>query len=143
MNAGGALDGSAADAMRCLRELAALAGQEGDVPVLELQLGGILTRTAVHAGGGGWLVITAQATGDGPAPAPDAPAPDAPPTDAMETGERGELEMLWDADQGGLMAVRRVALRDLPDEHSLMDAILVTADLAAARLCGREGAGPA
>ena len=137
MNAGGALDGSAADAMRCLRELAALAGQEGDVPVLELQLGGILTRTAVHAGGGGWLVITAQATGDGPA------APDAPPPDALETGERGELEMLWDADQGGLMAVRRVALRDLPDEHSLMDAILVTADLAAARLCGREGAGPA
>jgi hypothetical protein len=112
---------------RLLRELIALTGQPaGAVAALELQLGDVFTRTLIdprqpdHP-----LAITALlprceqpyylSQGFSPQNAPTLP----PQTD-----------FLWHADQGCYVVVHRVAVSALADERSIMDAILLTADIA-------------
>nr|WP_229262922.1 hypothetical protein [Duganella radicis] len=128
--ASGALDGSVAQATGLLRELIALTGQvAGTVPVLELQLGEVLTRTTVQVADGHHLLITAVLPRDEDA------------GQALQAGAaaEAEIEYLWHADEGRHIGLRRVALATLADERGLMDAILETADLAAAWLERRRG----
>lgn len=118
-----AFDGSRHAANALLAELCALCGQEAaSPPVLELQFGVIVTRTAVDAAGEACLTITARL----PAPDHDGYAPQGANT------RFGDLDCMWHGDEGCHMAVRRVALARLGDERSVMDAILETADMAQA-----------
>ena len=121
----GTLDGSLARITALLRELIELTGHdEGGVPVLELQFGDILTRTALHALGQSYLVITAMlpTCGDGGYRAPH--------------GQ--DMEFLWDADEGRYIGLRMVPIGSLPDERSVMDAILATSDMASAWLTAQR-----
>lgn len=121
----GTLDGSPARITALLRELIELTGHDGgDVPVLELQFGDILTRTAPHALDKNVLVITAMLPkcGDGEYPAPQA----------------RDMEFLWDAGDGRYMGLRMVPIESLPDERSVLDAILATSDLASDWLMARR-----
>lgn len=119
---------------RLLRELIELTGEEaGAVPVLELQLEDIVTRSSALAAGGDCLLVTAwlpPCGGDGYVPPAGAAA--APPV-------AWEMEYLWHADEGRHIAMRRVPVKELPDERSVMDAILTTWDLAAEWLDARRG----
>jgi hypothetical protein len=108
-----------------LRELIALTGHdEGDASVLELQFGDILTRTALHALDKNHLVITAMLPkcGGGRYLAPH--------------GQ--DMEFLWDADDGRYVGLRMIPIGSLPDERSVMDAILATSDLASAWMIARR-----
>jgi len=136
---GATLDGSPAAATRLLAQLAALAGQPcAGTPVLELMVGDIVTCTSV-AGEAACLTVTARlpACGQyGYLPAGAA---------LQETLGQDGIECRWHADEGCYVAVRSVPLAALPDERSLMDAILETADAACAwhaQLAG-GGNGPA
>jgi hypothetical protein len=116
-------DGSRHAANALLAELCALCGQQAaSPPVLELQIGVIVTRTAVDAAGEGCLTITARL----PASDQEGYAPQG------EHTRFGDLDCMWHGDEGCHMAVRRVALVRLGDERSVMDAILETADMAQA-----------
>lgn len=118
-SAPGTLDGSLARITALLRELIELTGHDvDDVPVLELQFGDILTRTASHPLDRNYLVITVMLPkcGDGGGPVP----------------QRRDMEFLWDADDGRHIGLRMVPIGSLPDERSVMDAILETSDMAAA-----------
>jgi hypothetical protein len=126
-NAAGPLDGSAAQVIRFLRELIEMTGEEAQsVPVLELQLGDILTRTTVQSDDGYYLLITAFL------PKCRNAGYIAQASAAVSKQAEQGIEYLWHADEGRHMGVRRVALADLPDERSVMDAILTTSDQAAA-----------
>lgn len=108
-----------------LRELVALTGQdEGGVPVLELRFGDILTRTALHARDKNYLVVTAMLPpcGDGGYPPPHV----------------RDMEILWDADDGRYIGLRMVPIGALPDECSVMDAILATSDMASDWMAARR-----
>jgi hypothetical protein len=48
------------------------------------------------------------------------------------------MEFLWDADEGRYVALRMVPIVSLPDERSVMDAILATSDLASAWMTARR-----
>lgn len=123
----GALDGSLAQVTRVLRELIELTGEPAqDVPVLELQLGDILTRTTVQAADGNYLLITALL------PKRRGTAYAAQASEAVAEQAAQGIEYLWHADEGRHIGVRRVPLAQLADERSLMDAILATSDQAAA-----------
>ena len=123
---GAALDGSAAAAARLLAELAALAGQQcAGTPVLELMVGEIVTFASV-ASDGACLVVTARLPACGQAGYLPAAA-----AFSERLGHDG-IECRWHADEGCYVAVRSVPLKALPDERSLMDAILDTADAARA-----------
>lgn len=118
------LDGSSRAARLLLAELCALSGQDAAArPVLELQFGAVVTRTAVEdSPGGARLTISAR-------------LPAQRGQDYAWRGEGaqfGELDCMWHADEGCHIAVRRIALARLGDERSLMDAILETADMARA-----------
>ncbi|MGW8393197.1 hypothetical protein [Pseudoduganella sp. HUAS MS19] len=117
-------DGSSRAANALLAELCELCGQDAaSPPVLELQFGLVLTRTAVDAAsGGGCLTISARL----PALGQDGYAPQA--GDSRFDG----LDCMWHADEGCHIAMRRIALARLGDERSVMDAILETADMAQA-----------
>lgn len=123
----GALNGCVMQVDGFLRELTGMVGQDGpDIPVLELQFGEILTKTSVQTNGRNYLVITAflpkcRRSHYMPLPRPESSGV---PTGAME--------FLWHADEGRYMGVRKVPITDLPDERSVMDAILATSDQAAA-----------
>ena len=124
-SAPGTLDGSLVRITALLRELIELTGHDvGDVPVLELQLGDILTRSAAHALDKNVLVITAMLPkcGDRGCPPP----------------QGQDMEFLWDADDGRYIGLRMVPIGSLPDERSVMDAILETSDMAAAWLVTRR-----
>ena len=122
-----ALDGSLAQVTRVLRELIELTGEPAqDVPVLELQLGDILTRTTVQAADGDYLLITALL------PKRRGSAYAAQASEALAEQAAQGMEYLWHADEGRHIGVRRVPLAQLTDERSLMDAILATSDQAAA-----------
>jgi hypothetical protein len=124
-SAPGTLDGSLARITALLRDLIELTGHdEGGVPVLELQFGDVLTRTALHALDQNVLVITAMlpACGAGGYRAPHAQ----------------DIEFLWDADEGRYIGLRMVPIGSLPDERSVMDAILATSDMASAWLTARR-----
>ena len=58
-----------------------------------------------------------------------------PPT-ALEAAPINSIDFLWHADEGRYVLVRKVPLRLLTDERSVMDEILATADLAAS--CAQE-----
>jgi hypothetical protein len=117
-----------------LRDLIELTGEQaGAVPVLELQLEDIVTRASALATGGDCLLVTAwlpPCDGGGYAPPASAAAPPA---------AEQEMEYLWHADEGRHIAMRRVPIKELPDERSVMDAILTTWDLAAEWLDARRG----
>lgn len=117
-------DGSGQAANALLAELCALCGQDAaSPPVLELQFGQVVTRTAVDcAAGGAWLNISARL----PELGQDGYAPQG--RNARFDG----LDCMWHADEGCHIAVRRIALARLGDERSVMDAILETADMAQA-----------
>jgi hypothetical protein len=113
-----------------LHELVELAGQDLEpVPVLELQLGDTLTRTSVGSDIDEYLLITALL------PACNKPryAP-APCASLM-----GELEFLWHSDEGRYIAVCKVPAAELPDERSIMDAILATSENAMAWFVELQG----
>jgi len=118
------LDGSSRAARRLLAELCALSGQDAaPQPILELQFGAVVTRTAVEESpSGARLTISAR-------------LPAQCGQDYAWRGEGvqfGELDCLWHADEGCHIAVRKIALAGLGSERSLMDAILETADMAQA-----------
>ncbi len=133
-----AFDGSVAQVTRVLRELIELTGEAAqEVPVLELQLGDILTRTTVQASDGHYLVITAllpRRRGAGFA---------AQASEALAQQAAQGIEYLWHADEGRHIGVRRVPIAELTDERSLMDAILATSDQAAAWFASKRISRPA
>jgi len=101
-------------------------------PALELQIGEIFTRTSVEpAGVDLYLCVTATLPPVG-APATALLTPPA----ALEAAPINSLDFLWHADEGRYVLVRKVPLRMLTDERSVMDEILATADLAAS--CAQE-----
>ena len=123
---GTALDGSSAAATRLLAQLAALAGQHGSgTPVLELIVGDIVTCTSVESAAA-CLLVTARLPASGKSGYLPAGAA------LQQRMARDGIECRWHADDGCYVAVRCVALATLPDERSLMDAILETADAAQA-----------
>lgn len=123
---GAALDGSAAAATRLLAQLAELSGQGcAGTPVLELLIGDIVTFTSV-ASEARCLIVTARLPAcahSGYMPASAA---------LQERLRTSHIECRWHADDGCYVALRSVPLAALPDERSLMDAILETADAASA-----------
>lgn len=123
-----ALDGSAADVKRFLRELAELIGQDPQshiAPVVELQFGDVFTATSLSvAEGAACLSITALLPRDEQLDY----SPHSPATSAIVPNG----ECLWHADEGRYVVVRKMPIAELPDERSVMDTILDTADLAAA-----------
>jgi hypothetical protein len=132
--ASGALDGSVAQVTRLLRELIEMTGEPAqDVPVLELQLGEILTRTTVQEADGSYLLITALL----PPCRADGYIAQASTAVSMQAAQG--IEYLWHADEGRHIGVRRVPIAGLADERSLMDAILATSDQAAAWFSARRG----
>lgn len=123
-NAPGTLDGSLARITALLRELIQLTGHdESDVPVLELQFGDILTRTTLHALDKNYLLIMAILPKCGDSP----PAP-----------HGQDMEFLWHADDGRYVGLRMIPIGSLPDERSVMDAILATSDKASAWMMARR-----
>lgn len=128
----GTLDGSAAQLSRFLRELIAMSGQESDgVPMLELQLGEILTRTTLPAPDGADLLISALLP-----PCGDA-GYSAQSSEEIATQAALGIEFLWHVDAGRYIGVRKVPIAKLPDERSVLDAILTTSDQAAAWFAAR------
>jgi hypothetical protein len=123
---GAALDGSAGAATRLLADLAALAGQHcAGTPVLELMVGDIVAFTSV-ASDAACLTVTARLPVDGHCGYLPAGAA------LRERLAQDGIECRWHADEGCYVAVRSVPLSALPDERSLMDAILDTVDAARA-----------
>jgi len=137
-----AMDGecnySVEDINRFLTELILLADQAAPgAPVLELQIGEILTRTAVEAGGADqYLSITGLLPRCAqphylslPVPVPASASASASASAAADQ-TAATAEFLWHADEGRYIVVRKIPVTDLPDGFSIMDAILLTADLA-------------
>ena len=123
----GTLDGPLSRIIALLRELIELTGQQAaGVPVLELQFGDILTRTALHALDRNVLLITAIL------PTCSDRGPVCVPAGAYPAPRGQDMEFLWHADEGRYVGLRMVPVVSLPDERSVMDAILETADEASA-----------
>lgn len=123
----GELNSSVTEVKRFLMELIVLAAQEAPgAPVLELQIGEILTRTAVELSGNDrYLSITAllpRCEQPHYLPLPFSPL--------VVEYSMENTEFLWHADEGRYIVVRKVPVTELPDELSVMDAILTTSDLA-------------
>jgi hypothetical protein len=127
------LDGSVAAASRALERLAALAGQpHAGAPVLELQVGEIVTRACVDpAGDDGAAQLTVCAQ-----------LPPGVPVDSTVPAPQG-IEGMWHADEGCHVALRRIPLASLRSERALLDAVLATADTAQAWQAALEGRRPA
>jgi hypothetical protein len=110
-----------------LRELMALAGQESasEVPMLELQIGEVVSNTTVETTGKvEYLVITAWLPASNqssylPARADQFADGEVPPRAAT---------ILWNDERQRYVAVRRVPVRELHTERSALDAILQTVD---------------
>ena len=116
----GALDGSVDAMSRFLKYMAGLVGVPGndDVPVLTLQFGEILTATSLMVSGDlPCLSITALL-----------PRYELPGHFSAVVPEASEL--LWDADEGRYVLVRKIPIALLPDERSVLDAILEASDSA-------------
>jgi hypothetical protein len=124
----GALDGSAEGMHRFLQELVELTGQSigaNDVPVLELQFGEVATMTSLSANvNAPCLSITALL------PRQSQPEYQPLPSVTIETLAplSDEYEILWHADEGRYVVIRRIPIGELKDERSVMDAILDTSD---------------
>jgi hypothetical protein len=126
----GELDCSVADMQRFLRELVELAGQVDQshaAPVLELEFGEVLTRTTVSTNGkSACLSIIALL------PRSEQLNYQTEPLSAPLSSAAGKVEFLWHADEGRYVVIRNIPLTDLPDEPSVMDAIMDTSDEAKA-----------
>lgn len=112
---------------RLLQELIELSGQQTPTAsVLELQIGGIVTRSAIAPEmPDRSLAITALL--------PKCEQPHyLPRLFSPSSAEQGPtcVEILWHADEGRYIVVRKVPVVELTDERSIMDAILLTADIA-------------
>lgn len=118
-NANGTLSGSVDDLAAFLRQMIELVDQEvGAIPVLELQFGDIFTRTSVETGENGYLLVTALL-----------PKCDKSRYASVTPASlRDDTEFLWHSDKGRYIVMRRIAVQDLPDERSVMDAILTASD---------------
>ena len=128
------LDGSVTQVIRFLRDLIQLSGQEAQgVPVLELQLGEILTRTAVQTMDRNYLLITAYM------PKCRRSHYVSQVSAGASAQAEGCIEYLWHGDEGRHIGVRKVPVTELSDERSVMDAILTTSDQAAAWFSLRRG----
>lgn len=110
-----------------LRELAALAGQDdaAEAPVLELQIGEVISKTTVEVIDGieyltvtAWLPVSEQSPYL-PARTEGFSADEVPPQAAT---------ILWNAESQRYVATRRTRTRDLQDDRSVMDAILLAVD---------------
>lgn len=135
--ANGTLNGSVTQVTSLLRDLVQLSGQEAqDVPVLELQLGEILTRTAVQTIDRNYLLITAYM------PKCRRSHYVSQVNSAAFSRSEGGIEYLWHVDEGRHIGVRKVPVTELSDERSVMDAILTTSDQAAAWFSSRRGGKP-
>ena len=129
----GTLDGSLSRITALLRELIEMTGNDaGGVPVLELQFGNILTRTTLHALDRNALLITAIL------PTCSDRGPVCLPAGAYPALHGQDMEFLWHADDGRYIGLRMVPIGSLPDERSVMDAILEAADQASAWMEARR-----
>ncbi len=121
-------DISAVQVKHLLLELTALAGQEGsENPVLELQIGEIITRASVeYSGADRYLSITGLLPScEHPHYLPLLFSPKTEIDDNIS-----DIEFFWQADEGRYIVVKKIPMTELSDERSVMDAILSTADLA-------------
>ena len=114
------------DFVRELIEMAEGGVNETPKDVLELQFGDVLTKTAVQTDDGSCLLVMAFLPKCRHSPFTPRQ------TVSLSTPARGMLEIFWHAEEGRYVGMRRIALDDLPDERSVMDAILATAEDAAA-----------
>jgi len=110
-----------------LREMVALTGQDdaAETPVLELQIGEVVSTTTVEMIDGAeyltvtaWLPVSAKSPYL-PARTAEFSADEVPPQAAT---------ILWNADCQRYVATRRTRTKDLHDDRSVMDAILLTVD---------------
>lgn len=116
---------------RFLGELTTLSGQApAPRPVLELLLGDIFTSTSIEPEGQDLYLCVTGLLPPGVAPPCTTYALAALLAAALDEAERAGCELLWHADQGRCILVRKISLHTLADERSVMDAILDTADLA-------------
>jgi len=114
-----------------LADLARLSGEPvGARPVLELLIGDILTRASVEPAG---LDLYLCVTGMLP------PCDCGLPLSALAGRRHADFELLWHADHGRYVVVRKIPLHSLTDERSVMDELLNTAGLA--QDCLKELAG--
>lgn len=135
--AAGTLNGSVEQVTRFLRELIELTGQEAQsVPVLQLQLGEILTHTTVQMTDRNYLLITALM----PKCFRSHHLSQANEATSLQAAQ--DIAYLWHADEGRHIGVRKIPITDLADERSVMDAILTTVDQAA-RFSSARGSKPA
>lgn len=110
-----------------MRELVILSGQDdtAESPVLELQIGDVVSRTTVEMEDGiEYLVVAASL--------PVSRQSRYLPARIEETCS-GEVRprktsISWNADAGCYVAKRRTRTRDLQDDRSVMDTILLTVD---------------
>lgn len=123
----GALDRSVAGMKRFLRDLVELAGQVDcthAMPVLELEFGDVLTRTTVSTDEAiPCLSIIALL--------PRSEQLNYQPSGVIQPAP-GKAEFFWHADDGRYVVIRNIPVADLPDEPSVMDAIMDTSDEAKA-----------
>jgi hypothetical protein len=94
--------------------------------VLELQFGEILTKTTVQTADNSYLLVTAYL----PKCRSSNYLSHAIAATSLPTAEG--IHYLWHADEGRHIGVRQILVANLPDERSVMDAIMTTADLAGA-----------
>jgi len=129
----GELNGSASQLHAFVRELIEMTGRRDAAPdVLELQFGDVLTRTSVQEAERSWLMVMAylpKCRGSQFAPSESV---------ALSAPASGNLEIFWHADEGRYVGIRRIPVTDLPSERSVMDAVLATAEDAAAWFSSRR-----
>ena len=110
-----------------LREMVVLTGQDDGsaAPVLELQIGEVVSTTTIEVIDGteyltvtAWLPVSEQSRYL-PARTEGFSADEVPPQAAT---------ILWNAECRRYVATRRIRTRDLHDDRSVMDAILLTVD---------------
>jgi len=119
----GVLDGSVESLRGFLAEMADLVGagcDTGEGPVLALQFGVIQTVTSVWTGG------------DTPGLSITALLPRRMQRGMALAAAPAGCEVLWDADEGRYVQIRRIPAASLPTEASVLDAILEMADQATA-----------
>lgn len=124
----GALDGSAEAIARFLRDMAELTGEPGDkdgVPILTLQFGSIVTVTSITSDSDlPFLTITTLLPPVGQACCFSSPTGEQP---YLRAGRHAD-QVLWDAGEGRHVFARRIPASMLPDERSVLDAILDACD---------------
>jgi hypothetical protein len=128
------LDGSAASMHRLLGELVSLAGQADEshtAPVLELQFGDLITRTSIRQRDDvDYVVVVVEL------PKLDNAAlmTGASSASGIFQADEGDAEMLWHAEKGRHVVVRHIPVAVFPDEASVFDAIMDSADRVSAWL---------